>query len=146
VGSGNVEKSEKIDIKDIEECEKLFNDIVRMIGLDITVVYSPDPDAKDHGQYIPKEKLIILYDEDPDEAFKSLIHEVVEIRLYPLIKKYRLLVNTLIKYIDERLEYEKELTIERIVKDMLTIIEERSRSKRQERARSALDKFFEVEK
>lgn len=133
----------RLSAEDIERYEKLFNDLVHRIGLDVTVVYSPDPDAEDRGRYIPKEKLIILYDEDPDEAFETLKHEVAEIRLYPLIKKYKLLVNTLIEYIDKKLEHEKELAIEKLVKDITRLTHEYDKDRRLLKAKSRLDKFFE---
>ena len=63
------------------EIEKRFNEIVRKLGIPIKVVYDPDPYSKDHGRYIPKENIIIIHDVDPQKAYETLIHEILEYRL-----------------------------------------------------------------
>jgi len=102
----------------VKEIEKKFNEIVRRLGIPVKVVYNPDPYNEDHGKYIPGENIIIIHDADPEKAYETLIHEILEYRLYPLIKKYKILINKLIEFYDSTLNIEKELTFEKLVKDI----------------------------
>ncbi len=87
--------------------EEFFNDVVRRIGLNVRVVYTPDSDSDLHGEYLPNQNLIRIYDSDPDDAYRTLIHEIVEARITPLINKYRVLVNKLIEFYERCLDIEK---------------------------------------
>ena len=84
-----------IDSKHVKKIEKKFNKLVKLIDPHLKVTYKPDPGAKNHAVLIGNE--IIIHDLDPDEAFMSLLHEVIEHRLRPLIREYRLFIEHIIK-------------------------------------------------
>lgn len=100
------------------EIEKRFNEIVRKLGIPVEVLYDPDPYNEDRGKYIPRENIIIIHDVDPEKAYETLTHEILEYRLYPLIKKYRELINKLIEFYDTILKTEKEETLEKLIRDI----------------------------
>ena len=103
--------------------EENFNQLVRRMRIPVKIIYTPDPYNKDHGQYIPADNIIIIYDSDPEKAYETLIHEILEYRLYPLIKKYKILINKLISFYDEALENEKDMIFESLIKDFEVLME-----------------------
>ena len=64
------------------------------------------------GKTFPEKFLIEIYDLDEDDAWDTLIHEIVEIKLRSALRPYRLLVNSLIGVIQEIADGEKDRFIE----------------------------------
>ena len=84
----------------------------------------PNPYHENHGEYLPDENLILIYDVNPEDAIRTFVHELFEYRLTPLLNKYRLLINALIDFYEKSLEQEKEFLIERLVSDFHVLIGE----------------------
>ncbi len=68
------------------------------------------------GRVDPRNKIIYIYTDDPDLAYQVLFHELLEIKLLPLLNKYIDLINLLMKYIEDNLYLEKERILNEIVK------------------------------
>jgi len=99
------------------DLESRMNMLLERLGVCLRCVYAPDPDAQKHAIIDPKEGLIVIHSENEDEAWGSLIHEIVEWRLRPVLKVYRELVNNSISIV-EKLAYDrKEEAIDRLVRD-----------------------------
>ena len=102
-----------------EELEKRFQGILEGFGLrGWTLVWEPDETQPKRGQILPNVKTIIVYDEEPEAAIETLIHEVLEIKLRPMLKPYRTLVNSLITWADSQVYHEKE----RVIEDILQLV------------------------
>jgi len=92
-----------------------MNRALSRLGLEYRVVWGPDPEAKRRGETIPEQSLIVIHDVDPSQAWDTLIHEVVELKLRRVIAPYRGLVNKLIEFIEGETYREKERFIEELV-------------------------------
>jgi len=66
------------------------------------------------GKVIPETLRIEIYDVDEDDAWATLIHEIVEIKLRALLRTYRILVNKLIEGYQELADGEKDRFIEEL--------------------------------
>ena len=98
----------------IRRIEDRLNDLVARFGLKYRVVVSfPGPGNK-LGEVDEKNKIIYVYSVDEDEAYKILLHEIIEIHLKPVINKYTRLINKLLEYIQEELYIEKEKFINKM--------------------------------
>lgn len=98
-----------------EALEDEMNRALKSLGLGYRVIWSPDPEAPRRGESLPEERLIIIKDQDPDQAWDTLVHEAVELKLRRVLNPYRRLVNKLIEYIEEETHREKERFIEELV-------------------------------
>jgi len=99
--------------------EERMNMILERLGLPLRAVWCPDADNRDHARIDVEEGLIIIYDENEDEALKSLFHECLEYRLRSLISPYRELVNKLIEVIEKITYKEKEHVLDQVWNDMM---------------------------
>jgi len=61
-------------------------------------------------------KTIYIYDEDEDEAVKTLRHEIIEHLLYTYEKSYVQFINYLIKFFNEVQRTKREKFVEKIAK------------------------------
>ena len=99
-----------------EEIEKRFQGILETFGISgWIVVWNPDHTKNSRGQILPKTKTILIHDEEPEAARDTLIHEILELKLRPMLKPYRSLVNSLIAWADSQVYIEKEKAIENII-------------------------------
>lgn len=101
-----------------------MNQTLRCLGLDgWSVIFMP---GKKHevngrvleGQVIPDEKTILIFNEDPEKAKATLIHEFIEIKIQPLIAAHQEATNAQIKAIERLLYREKE----RMIKEMTPLL------------------------
>lgn len=98
------------------EQEARMNDLVKSLDLSgWTVLWEPDPTQHSRGQILPEAKTIIIYDEEPEAAMETLLHEALEIKLRPMLKPYRTLVNALIEWANGQVYEAKEKVIEDIL-------------------------------
>ncbi len=98
--------------------EEEFNRLVKKFGLDYRVIIINDKNVKDRGWVNTNNKVIYINSDDYQEAYRILLHEILEIKLNPLLNKYVRLVNVLIEYIQGELYREKE----RFLEDVLDIL------------------------
>lgn len=106
------------------EPEKKFNETIKRLGLsEWTVLWEPGSTQPSRGQVFPEAKTIIVHDKEPEAAMETLLHEVVELKLRPMLKPYRTLVNALIKWADERVYEAKEKAIEDLLPFLIKFVE-----------------------
>lgn len=118
--------------------EALMNDYVNKLGLiGWTVIWVPDHAQKARGKVLPETKTILIHDEDPENAMETLGHEILEIKLLPMLRPYRQLVNCLIEYINLQVYSQKEKIINDLVPFLIKFNEEEhSIQKKLEEART----------
>ena len=66
--------------------EHRMNALLKHLNLDYAVLLQPDPFSDKFAMTFPDRKLIEVYAVQPENAWRSFLHEVVEIVLKPLIE------------------------------------------------------------
>ena len=124
-------KLERVRLSDINLEDKMaveteMNRALPRFGLDgWKAVLIPDEKQKVGGQVLAEEKTILVFEKDPEKARDALLHEVLEIKIQPLIAEYQETINALIKLV-ERLSYrEKERVIKNIVPYLRYVFEDK---------------------
>jgi len=104
--------------------EAKMNEILKSLGLgEWQAIWEPDS-TQPRGQIRPESRIILIHDNKPEEVLKTLIHEIVELKLRPMLKPYRTLVNALLGWADEQAYESKEKVIEDLLPFLLKSIEE----------------------
>jgi len=98
--------------------EEKMNRLLGRLGIPLRAVWLPSDDPKEHARIIPEEGLIMVYDKCESEAWTSLLHEVIEFRLRPVLKVYRDTINHFIALIGEIAYSRKEEALSNIMKDI----------------------------
>lgn len=103
--------------------EENMNQVLERVGLKgWTSAWAPGKSSK-RGEVIPRERLIIVYDKDPQRAWETFQHELVELKLRRVLRPYRVLCNKLIEVVERVTYVEKEAFIKELP-DLLQAIEE----------------------
>jgi len=87
------------------EPAKRMQNCLNRLGIDLTVCWRPEPNKSVHGEI--KHGVLLLYDEDEQDAWKTFMHEVLEFRFQQVTQPYRMIVNSLIEVI-EKLTYSRK--------------------------------------
>ena len=80
------------------------------LGVPLSLCLQPDPTKSVHGEI--KTGFLYIYDAQEDDAWRTLIHEIIEYRLKDLTAVYRTLINKLIEAVQELAYTRKEKFIE----------------------------------
>ena len=103
--------------------EENMNRVLERVGYKgWTSAWAPGKSSK-RGEVIPRERLIIVYDKDPQRAWETFQHELVELRLRRVLRPYRLVCNKLIEVV-EKVTYEEKETFINELPNLLKAIEE----------------------
>lgn len=100
-----------------------MQDCVNSLGLSLKVIWKPNDSKSVHGEI--KGNLIFIYCSNEQEAWNTLIHEIIEYKLQNVTRPYRLLINSLIETIEKSVYAEKEQFINFLPKVTETIREKR---------------------
>ena len=85
---------------------------LQLAGLDEwQVVWEPDSSRPIRGKCILEHRFIMIYDEKPKDAYDTLLHEILEIKLRPLLSIYRGTINNQIALLEKIAYQQKEATI-----------------------------------
>lgn len=107
-------------MEDKKKVENEFNMALNCLGLrEWNVVWDPEPSEKAHGLIIPEDKIILISDEKPMDAFETLAHEYLEIRLQAMVESRNSTINALLKALQEIYYKEKERGIDSLVPPVL---------------------------
>ena len=104
--------------------EERMNQVCSRLGLPFKAVWTPDSSVKDHGKIDLKNQVILIFDLNEKDAWITLIHEILELKIRPLLQFYRSLVNTLIEFIERHVYWEKEKFLESMPETMTALIKE----------------------
>lgn len=100
----------------VEKHEAKMNEIVKSLGLvNWEVVYVPDENQEVLGQVIPESRIILIHDLSAKAAMRTVLHEVLELKLQPAFNVHISLLNALIKWANAQAYKMKERSIEDIL-------------------------------
>lgn len=60
------------------DLETKFNDLLRKLNIPLHAIWCPDPKSEQRAKIVPDLGLLLIFDEDEEEAMRSLFHEVFE--------------------------------------------------------------------
>jgi len=103
-----------------EEHEAKMNELVESLGLvNWEVVWVPDEEQEALGRSIPESRIILVFDRSPRAAMRTVLHEVLELKLRPAFNVQMSLSNVLIEWANAQVYKMKERSIE----DLLDVID-----------------------
>lgn len=106
------------------ELEQTFTRILEGLGLrGWTLVWQPDSTQPNKGRILPEPKVIVIHDKEPEAAFRTLLHEVLELRLRAASNMERTLSNVLINWANEQIYNAKERAIEEVLDLVFSLVE-----------------------
>jgi hypothetical protein len=82
--------------------------LLEELGVPLRVVWIPQPRNSKHGEIDQGSKTLYIYDEDPEQAWKTLIHEILEFKLQDYTRVYRTIINGLIEVLEKTAYAKKE--------------------------------------
>lgn len=104
----------------IKKHEAKMNELVRGLGLtNWEVVWRPIETQGKRGLIVPENQVIIVYDHLPKFAMRTVLHEVIELKLRPAFNVQMSLSNALIEWANAQAYKMKERSIE----DLLDVID-----------------------
>jgi hypothetical protein len=96
--------------------EDRMTETLRRMGLnEWRAHWKPRCSSSKRGEVLPESKLIMVYDKEPEEAMKTLLHEALEIKIRGVTQPYRSLVNVLLEWADKVAYSEKEKAIDSLL-------------------------------
>lgn len=95
--------------------ETRMREFVKRLNLPLEVAYLPDQNNSRRAEI--KDGTILIYDPEPDQAWQSLFHEILEYRLRGLISPHREIINKLIEAIEQITYKEKERILDQVMRD-----------------------------
>lgn len=91
-----------MNVEEEANLEDELNMALRRLGLrDWTVVWYPSDLEEERGAVYPDYKLIVVHDEVREDAFKTLIHEFLEVRIKGVIRPYMATETALLKALEK---------------------------------------------
>lgn len=106
----------------IQEHEAKMNAFIKALDLaNWMVVWEPDEEMEELGRVIPDSRIIIVHDMIPKAAMRTVLHEVIELKMRPAFQVQRDLVNALIRLMDAQTYKMKERSIEDIVESIFAL-------------------------
>jgi hypothetical protein len=111
------------------ELEKRMNLVLKHLGLPLEVRLQPDDKKMNHGTINILEGVIEIYDNNEEEAWKTLQHEIIEFYLDKPNRLLRHTINSLISVIEKHYNEEREQLVEALPRLSIRINEEIGRVK-----------------
>ena len=104
--------------------ESSLTEFVQSLGLPKwTVVWQPDATQPKLGRIIPETKVILIHAKEPKVAIRTIIHEVVELKLRAASNVERSLSNALIEWANKQAYQAKERAIEEVLDLIFDLVE-----------------------
>lgn len=104
--------------------ESRMNELVKSLGLkNWTVVWKPDGTQQKLGRIIPEKRIILVHDLDAKAAMRTVLHEVLELKLRPAFNVQMSLSNALIEWANAQAYKMKERSIEDLLDVILVLVE-----------------------
>jgi hypothetical protein len=95
------------------------------LGLPLKVAWTPNRNHDKHG-LIEADSRLCIFDVNEDEAWQTLIHEILEWKLKEILRPYRETINGLIEIIERTCYKRKEEFLE-AVPNVFKVIEEENK-------------------
>ena len=108
------------------EQEDRMNELIRSLGLrGWSVLWEPDSTQPKRGRIIPETRIILVHDLETKAAMRTVLHEVLELKLRPAFNVQMSLSNALIEWASTQAYLEKERAIENLL-DLIVDLVQRS--------------------
>jgi len=107
-----------------EPVEKRMTKICNRLGFAFTVVWTPSPDVNNHGKIDLENRVIHIFDMNEKGAWETLTHELLELKLRPLLSAYRTLTNMLIEVLEKIVYNQKERFLESLPEVLAVLSDE----------------------
>ncbi len=105
------------------EIEKELNDALKRLDLkEWRVEYKPEPMREWRGMVMYQEKLILISVKNREAAYRTLAHEIIELKIKAMVDAQNATINALIKALQQIFYREKERGIESLVPAVLELI------------------------
>ena len=110
-----------------------MNEALEIVGLgDWYALWEPDLDLPNKGKCYSDDMSIIICDSDPEDSMETLVHEILELKLNPVLGDHKKIINQLMSLIQDFLYYKKELVIRDLTPFVLRSIGEKMRENGEE--------------
>ena len=109
---------------------KAMQSCLDRLGIPLSLVWNPDPSERIHGKIDESSKTLLIYDGDVDQAWQTLMHEVLEWRMRDALRLYREITNSLIELVEKECYRRKEKFLESVPTIVKVIDEARGLSTR----------------
>lgn len=108
--------------------EGKMNEALKIMNLeDWYALWEPDIDLPQKGKCYPDDKSIVICSGDEGEAMEVLFHEILELKLKPVLGAHMTVINQLNSIIQEFLYNKKERMIEDMIPYLMQLFEEKTR-------------------
>jgi len=102
-----------------------MNEFVKSSGFpNWQVVWKPDATQPRLGRIIPENRIILVHDLEAKAAMKTVLHEVIELKLRAAFNVERSLTNTLIEWANKQAYQAKEAAIEEVLDLIFDLVED----------------------
>ena len=92
-------------------------------GIPLTVIWKPNPNCDRHGEIEVSSGTLFLYDVDPQQAWETFQHELLEWKFKRASRVYRVTVNALIEALEKIVYQNKEQFLDCIPHILKTVEE-----------------------
>ena len=92
-------------------------------GIPLTVIWKPNPNCDRHGEIEVSSGILFLYDVDPQQAWETFQHELLEWKFKRASRVYRVTVNALIEALEKIVYQNKEQFLDCIPHILKTVEE-----------------------
>ena len=107
-----------------EKYEAKMNELVKGLGLaHWEVVWEPDEAQQKLGRIISESQIILVHDLDAKAAMRTVLHEVLELKLRPAFNVQMSLSNALIEWANTQAYKMKERSIEDLLDIIFALVE-----------------------
>jgi hypothetical protein len=122
------ENSGKVEVVSHEKIQEAMQKVLDKLSIPLTVVWKPTPSHKNHGEIEFSSRILFLYDVDPQQAWETFQHELLEWKFKRASKVYRTIINSLIGALETLVYQNKEQFLDSIPQILKTIEEAKSSS------------------
>ena len=82
-----------------------MNNLPKKIGIPLNVIWIPNAKSDNQATIDIQNRFILIYNTKEEDAWNSLIHEILEFRLRDILNPYKKLINNLIAFIKDQIYF-----------------------------------------
>jgi len=92
--------------------EARMQKILEKLNIPLKVAWTPNPNHDKHGIIEQTSRTIFLFDEKPEDAWQTFMHEALEWKFKRVSQAYRTIINSLIEALEKVVYTRKEEFLE----------------------------------
>lgn len=121
-------QNSKVEVASHEKIRRAMQQVLDKLSIPLTIIWKPTPSHKNHGEIELSSGILFLYDVDPQQAWDTFQHELLEWKLKRASKVYRAIINSLIGALETLVYQNKEQFLDSIPQILKTVEEAKSSS------------------